>query len=337
MRTLFCAVLFLASIGAASDEDPVEAAHAKRDPAHVMTAVRIESEIEDLNKHTVTVFGARREYRCPGGEVAQETRCDPCTYARDAWAEHPANEWIVEEVYATEAEHQAATKAIEHFGRYFELEPRAGVESAGKQHVFAAYTGHTKAPPPPATVAKLKIRVGGVEREQALIAFGSKDVELEVQALRRNPSGALEPMPEARIDFSSACTQLRHTGEGRALVALAPGANTCIVTATGNPGGVPASVSVGRELKMEILFEGQAADEVRLQHAHALDLTYSAVALDKPVSIQPQWKGENGSFELSEGGKKARFTLEAGHDEGSVMLLDAASGATDTLVVRRQP
>ncbi len=337
MRALAYAMVLAASAPAPIDEDPIEAAHAKRDPAHVMTAVRVESEIEDLNKHTVTVFGARREYRCPGGELAQETRCDPCTYPRDAWAEHPANEWVVEQVYGTEAEHQAATKAMEHFGRYFELELRPGVESAGKQHVFAAYSGHTRAAPPPSPVAKLKVLVGGAERDTALIPFGSKDVEIDVQALRRNPSGALEPMPEARIDFSTPCALLRPTGEGKVLASLEAGTNSCVVTATGNPGSVSAFVTVARELKVEILFEGQAADEVRLQHARALDLTFSAVALDKKVAIEPQWKGEHGTFELFEGGQKVRFTLDTGHDEGSVRLLDSRSGASDTLSVKRQP
>lgn len=316
--------------------DPLEAAHARRDPAHVMPVFKVESAIEDVNRHTVTVFGTRREYRCPGGELASETRCDPCTYASDDWADRPEDEWIYEITWGTPAEHEAATKEAAHFARYFELEPRPGQEKGGKQHVMYAFDGKTRAPPPPPQVSKLRLLVGGVERDAAAIPFGQKDVALEVQPLFRNPSGALQPLDDAQVSFAAPCAVLEPTSPTRALVGLQPGVNSCDLTITANPGGAQAHLALRRELELQILFEGQAADEVHLQESRDVDLTYSARALDKDVAIKPQWKGEHGAFQIFDGGRRVRFTLDRGAREGTVVLLDGDSGATDQLAVRMQ-
>lgn len=92
-------------------------------------------------------------------------------------------------------------------------------------------------------------------------------------------------------------------------------------------------MEVSRELKVEILFEGQAADEVRLEGSRQVDLTFSAKALDKDVAIKPQWKGQHGTFQIQDGGKKVRFSLDPGEHAGSVLLVDETSGASDEVSV----
>jgi len=316
--------------------DPIEAAHAHRDPAHVLTVFQAESEIEDVNKHTVTVFGTRREYRCPGGELSSETRCDPCVYGTDAWAAHPEGEWIYEVSYGNEEEHETATRAAEHFARYFELAPRPGQERGGRQHVMFAFSGKSRAPPPPLAIAKLRLLVNGVERDSATIPYGQKDVQLQVEALARNPSGALQLLPDADVVFSAACAVLRPTAPGRALAGLQPGANGCTIDVLAKPGNVAAHLQLARELKLEILFEGQAADEVQLRGSREVDLSFAARALDKDVAVTPRWSGEHGTFQVFDGGKRVRFTLDPGARAGSVRLLDAQSGASDELSVAQQ-
>jgi hypothetical protein len=326
---------FLSITRASAEENPLSTAHAHHEKTHVLVVTRVESAIEDLNKNTISVFGIRRELHCPDGAVIVESKCDPCVHPANEWVEHPEGEWIYEVSYANEEEHRAALAAAQHFGNYFELDPLPGVDKEGQTHLLFSLRG-VKPPAPTPVAAKLRLTVGGAERAEALIPAGEHEIEIVAQTLKKNSSGALEPMPEAAVEFASPCARLLSASTGHVRVSLPPGTPRCSLTAIAHPGEIQAELSIGRQVQIEILFEGQAADEVVLEHSNWVDLTYSARALDKPIAIKPQWKGEHGSFEVHEQGRKVRFTLDDKFSEGSVLLLDDDSGASDILKVRRQ-
>jgi len=329
--------VLLALVVSGTPPSALEAAHASGDPAHVLSVFRTDSAIEDLNSGKVTVFGTRRAYRCPGGAPVSETACDPCTFAADTWVTHPLGVWIDELTFSNDAEHEAAARALAHFSRYFTLTPVPGGESGdGVRHLFFVFGG-PRAPPPPPRVAKLQLSVGDTVCDAAKLPYGQRSMVITAVALSKNASGALAPMRAADIAFSGACATLRPTAPGKVLAGLAPGFNQCDLTVTGEPGGARARFRLERALDLQILFQDQAADEIRVQRSGEVDLTYRATADAREVEIHPQWKGEHGTFEIQEAGKRVRFTLDRGARSGSVELVDGRSGARDVISVVRTP
>ncbi len=318
--------------------EPIERAHAERRRDHVLEVVRVESAIESLNDGTVQVFGTRRAYRCPTGELVSESACNPCVRRASEWGSRPHGVWLYEAVWRAHDEKSrgAAIERVEHFRKYFELEHRGGAEAGARVFGFDEFSGRTRAPAEPAKAERVRFFVGGAEATAAVVPAAARYVELEARAQTRGASGSLVEYPEARIALSSACGELKESGQGKALFSLRPMVARCEVTATATPGGATAAIGVRRAVEVEITYEGQAADKMLLEGAESVVLGYRASAGGGQVEIKPEWKARGGTLEILDGGRSVRFRLEKGGAGGEVQLLDLGSGAGDRLAIERK-
>jgi hypothetical protein len=332
-------VLALLLAGAASD-DPLAKAHQRKDKGHVMIVTRTESTIENLSDSSVQVFGLRREYLCPSGELKAEAKCDPCVHPMSAWAERPRGIWVHEQVHADEDEddRKRALSTTAHFQKYFELTLKDGGLKGGQSVTFFEYAGKLRAPPLPAAAARVRILVNGEPAVGATVPLGQKGIEIEARAERLGESGALESFPEADITFASSCAVVGASVRGKAGLALKPGVNRCEVTATAAPGAATATIVVSRAVSVEITYEGQPADEIVLVGAdsNTVIVAYTCAVEGKDFDCSPDWKAEGGTLELLEEAARASFRLPKGASRGSVTLTDRHSGASDRISVRRK-
>ncbi|MGI5861774.1 MAG: hypothetical protein ACOX6T_06905 [Myxococcales bacterium] len=315
-----------------------EQAHAARRRDHVLEVVKVESAIESLNDGTVQVFGLRRAYRCPTGELVSESACNPCVRRASEWGSRPHGVWIYEAVWRAgdERSRAAAIERLEHFRKYFELEHRGGAEAGSRVFGFHELTGRTRAPAEAAKAERVRFFVGGAEATAAVVPAAARFIELEARAQTRGANGSLVEYPEARIELTSACGELKEAGPGKALFTLKPMVARCEVKATATPGGATAVIGVRRAVEVEITYEGQAADKMLLEGAESVVLGYRASAGGEEMEIQPEWKARGGALEILDGGRSVRFRLEKGGSGGEVQLLDLANGAGDTLVLERK-
>lgn len=320
--------------------DPLQQAHDRGDSAHLLSVMKIDSSIETMNKGTVDVFGLRREFRCPSGELVSETRCDPCTYSSKNWGEPPAGQWVYDMAWESENErsHAVALARLDHFRLFFELAQRAGSEKGGQRHAFFAYAGRLERLPEPARALRVRMLVSGAEVSAATIPAGVRQVEVEARAQKKGPSGALEDFPDAAISFASDCGTARPAGAGRVAFSLAPGVARCELRASAQPGDATAAIGVRREVSVEITFEDHPADQIVVRGQDFVDLSVRSDASGKPVSISPEWTVTGARLErLDPSGTRVKVRLDEGSAEAEVKVLDALSGAAARLVIRRKP
>jgi hypothetical protein len=300
----------------------------------------VESAIESLNSDTVTVFGTRRELRCPGGGQVTESACQPCKYKSAEWAERPAGQWIVDVSWPAddEAAHAAAMARLDHWRRYFDLEPRGGVEKAGKRYApCSSSTGPKALVQEEPEITTVRFAVGGRESMQALIPAGQKDVEVEARTLGKVGSGALAEVeggecssrrwaaartssPPARARPGRAASQAREVrGEGPSPQGRRQR----------HPRRAPRAAAV-RDRRGPARRQPGARGSQR--HRPGL----RGRAQTQAEKILPEWTAEGGNLEVLENGRNVRLRLEKGAAKARVELLDKASGAVATAEVRRK-
>ncbi len=323
-----------------SAAEALAAAHKAGERTHTISAMSVESAIESLNSDTVTVFGTRRELRCPGGGQVTESACQPCKYKSAEWAERPAGQWIVDVSWPAddEAAHAAAMARLDHWRRYFDLEPRGGVEKAGKRYALFELKGPKALVQEEPEITTVRFAVGGRESMLALIPAGQKDVEVEARTLGKVGSGALAEVEGGEVQFEAVggCADVVAAGPRKARVALRPKLERCEVKASLPKGAASATLVVRRELQLFVTVEGQRADSLVLEGANVIDLAFEVEPKTQAEKILPEWTAEGGKLEVLENGRNVRLRLEKGAAKARVELLDKASGAVATAEVRRK-
>jgi hypothetical protein len=337
MRALCILVALLPALSALAAEDPLLAAHKAGERAHVLAVFRADAAIESLNANTVQVWGKRRELRCPGGGQASESDCNPCTFASKDWAERPTQQWIAHFSWPAgdEAAHEQAMAEIEHFKKFFDLQPRGGVEKGGRRYSLFEMAGVRQAVIEEPEITTLRLLAGGKESTMALVPAGEKDVEIVARALSKAGSGAPVEAREAQVRFSSSCAAVKPTGDRSARVMPARGVDHCEVKAQSLKGGASATIVVRREVQLFVTYEGARADDLVLQGVNVVELSFEAEPVGKVAKVVPDWKVEGGTSELLQGGKAIKLRLgETG--EATVTLTDDESGAAASAHVRRK-
>lgn len=331
MRTHMHLLALLIALGATPEE-----AHQAGERTHAVSAMRLDSAIESLNQGTVQVFGVRRELKCPGGGQISESACNPCTYKTSEWAERPAEQWIVDLSWKVgdEAEHAATVALADHYKRYFDLEPRGGVEKGGRRYLLFELKGPRAVVVEDPVTTTLRLAVAGKEATLALVPAGKKDVEIEAKPLGKAGSGALVEIPNAEARFESSCASLVASGPRAARVALHPGVERCEVKAFAQKGGANASIVVRREVEIFVTCEGQRADSLVLEGANVIDLSFEVSP--KEVHVTPEWSAEGGKLEVRDAGRNVTLRLEPAVSKATVRLLDRESGAAGAVEVRRK-
>ncbi|HEY3448978.1 MAG TPA: hypothetical protein VGK67_21635 [Myxococcales bacterium] len=325
---------------APSPADAIAAAHKAGERTHTLSAMSVESAIESLNSETITVFGTRRELRCPGGGQVTESACRPCKYKSVEWAERPEGQWMVDVSWpvADEAARAAAMAKLDHWRKYFDLEPRGGVEKGGKRFVLFELKGPKALVQEEPEITTVRIAVAGRESTLALVPAGQKDVELEAKTLGKAGSGALEPVEGGELQFEAVggCADVIASGPRKAKVALRPKLEKCEVKASLVKGAASATIVVRRELALFVTVEGQRADSLVLEGANVIDLAFEVEPKAQTGKIAPEWSVEGGKLEVLEGGKNVRLRLEKGAAKARVELVDRESGAAAAAEVRRK-
>lgn len=326
--------------GPLSPAEALAAAHKAGERTHTLSAMSVESAIESMNSETITVFGTRRELRCPGGGQVTESACKPCKYKTVEWAERPEGQWIVDVSWpvADEAAHAAAMARLDHWRKYFELEPRGGVEKGGKRFALFELKGPKALVQEEPEITVVRTAVGGKEAMLALVPAGQKDVEVEAKTLGKAGSGALEEVESGEVQFEAVggCADVVASGARKARVALKPRLEKCDVKASLVKGAASAILVVRRELQLYVTVEGQRADSLVLEGSNVIDLAFEVEPKAQASGVAPEWSVEGGKLEVLERGKSARLRLEKGADRARVEVFDRVSGAVGAAEVRRK-